>query len=497
MRAIDFSDWVDVVASPAQRLPSDITAAVAYVAEALGHVVYRRWTLAAIKASYPSFGEATNARPAVMALLRNHREVVEYWHVGRVLVVTPTDAPKPEAVLEELLARQPKRFKRTEGAQLAVTVNTGAKARAVELAPTVLPARVEDWLARSGRFVNADHETNTLGATNDAHAVALFLHEKASRSKHTHRAYVAELRRLAIWCQANQLGPFSALTRHDLLAYRHALSTGTGAPVGGSPNKPSDAVKTRAIAVVTSLFGYWAKTGYLSANPAASLDAGQGSRARFEPRRVLRRELLEECDAWVRNPLTERGDDLTRARQQAIWTLYRYAGVRLVELVWSDEEKLPKLEIVDDGRWKLTVLGKRRKIRAIPLPKRCIMVLQRYRRLRGLPPDPPAHEHAALIHGLKDGSLRTSGLYDEVKAIFQAAAELRAKTDAEGAKRLREASPHWLRHGYARELVVEHNVPLPVAQALLGHASIQTTAGYTKTDFIEQGQFVDQTFPEP
>jgi integrase len=62
--------------------------------------------------------------------------------------------------------------------------------------------------------------------------------------------------------------------------------------------------------------------------------------------------------------------------------------------------------------------------------------------------------------------------------IFIAAADRIEKTDHAGAARLRSASPHWLRHGYARQLVVDHQVPLPAAQALLGHASVQTTAGY-------------------
>ncbi|WP_283204780.1 tyrosine-type recombinase/integrase [Burkholderia sp. 4M9327F10] len=63
------------------------------------------------------------------------------------------------------------------------------------------------------------------------------------------------------------------------------------------------------------------------------------------------------------------------------------------------------------------------------------------------------------------------------QAIFVAAAGRLGKTDTAGAARLRQASPHWLRHGYARALV-DHAVPLPAAQALLGHASVQPTAAY-------------------
>ncbi|MEX3939665.1 tyrosine-type recombinase/integrase [Paraburkholderia sp. BR10937] len=62
---------------------------------------------------------------------------------------------------------------------------------------------------------------------------------------------------------------------------------------------------------------------------------------------------------------------------------------------------------------------------------------------------------------------------------------------------LEGASTHWLRHGYARTLVVDHLVPLPVAQALLGHASVQTTATYARTDSTQLRAFVKGSFPVP
>jgi len=64
---------------------------------------------------------------------------------------------------------------------------------------------------------------------------------------------------------------------------------------------------------------------------------------------------------------------------------------------------------------------------------------------------------------------------------------------------LRSASPHWLRHAYARTLVIDQGLPLPAGQALLGYTSVQTTAEYAKTDlstlraFLEKGFVRDQT----
>ena len=125
-----------------------------------------------------------------------------------------------------------------------------------------------------------------------------------------------------------------------------------------------------------------------------------------------------------------------------------------------------------------------------------MVVLQAYRRARGLPPEPPAHETLPVIHGNKGEALQQAGLYREVKAIFAAVADALEAREPAQALLLRAASPHWLRHAYARTLVVDHQVPLPAAQALLGHASVEPTAAYARTDLTQLRAFVDATFAD-
>jgi site-specific recombinase XerD len=134
------------------------------------------------------------------------------------------------------------------------------------------------------------------------------------------------------------------------------------------------------------------------------------------------------------------------------------------------------------------------KLRTIPLPIICIGVLRKYRMARGLSLEPKGHEQIPLIHGFKGGSLQQAGLYNEVKVIFDAVAKCIEQSDPENATLLRASSPHWLRHAYAKTLVVDHKVPLPVAQSLLGHASVQTTAAYAKTDLSQLREFVESSF---
>ncbi|WP_420890734.1 tyrosine-type recombinase/integrase [Cupriavidus metallidurans] len=401
----------------------------------------------------------------------------------------------PDAILARLLHTHRRRFRSAGASANAVAVPATAQTTGLVANPWLAAHSHADheWLARTGRFAQPQTAANTLGAVDDAQALALFLRDRTGRSSHTLRAYGAELRRLMRWCGTHGFGPLSDLTRQQLLAYRHTLEHGSPGTADTSPPL-SEATRTRALAVVASLYGYWYSTGYLHANPAAGLSAGSRARSGFVPTRLIPSALLDACDAWL--DANSAGDLLPALRQRAIWALYRYAGVRLAELAWSAETALPRLEAEAPGRWTLYVCGKGRKVRAIPLPAQCMVVLRAYRRARGLPPEPSAHETLPVIHGSKGEALQQTGLYREIKAIFAVVADgLQAREPAQ-AMLLRAASPHWLRHAYARTLVVDHQVPLPAAQALLGHASVQTTAAYAKTDLTQLRAFVDATFAD-
>ncbi|MGY4730848.1 hypothetical protein [Burkholderia pyrrocinia] len=50
-------------------MPAKVDAAIAYLADALGHVVYMCWTLAVVKQRYPSLAEAKAAKPGLPSIL--------------------------------------------------------------------------------------------------------------------------------------------------------------------------------------------------------------------------------------------------------------------------------------------------------------------------------------------------------------------------------------------------------------------------------------------
>jgi integrase/recombinase XerC len=295
------ADWIDGGMMPPRRLPADTDAALAYLADTLGHVVYARWTLATIRSRYASLADAKVAHPAVMQQLLHHAVVIAYWDRGRVRTTPIDDAPTPEVVLQRvLLHTHRRRFRLSPEAGLPAATGEPIQEtlRATEALATV-PHPLIAWLARAGRFANVASATNTLGVGDDAQAAALFLRDRACRSPHTLRAYRTELRRLVAWCEAQQLGPLSDLTRDNLLAYRQALRKPAHDAVDDRSAPVAEAAQARALAVIASLFRYWAETGYLSANPAAGLVRGGRSRSSFAPQRMLPTALLAACDAWV------------------------------------------------------------------------------------------------------------------------------------------------------------------------------------------------------
>jgi integrase/recombinase XerC len=482
--------WVDHGMTPPRRLPLQAEGIAAYLAEALGHPVYERWTWKRLIDVHDALPNARRAKPTVCRLLIDAPAVVEAWQRGRLNVAAEDQAPSVAQVVIALLKTHSRRFK----------ASTRPTDEVVAAAPAVdsLPVSLIGWMQRTGRFHNPHPDTNTLGAGDDHVALAAFLRERATPSRHTWRAYTAELQRLAHWCAACGRGPLSDLTRRDLLAYaaslqRAPLQSADESAAAESGVALSERSQARALAVVASLFRYWHDTGYLLGNPAVALSGGAHSRAGFAPKRFVPAALLQACDAWVARSVATDAD-LVRRRRAAVWTLYRYSGARLSELAWNAAVHLPRLEVDERGDWLLTVLGKGEKERAIPLPRACDGVLRAYRLARGLPALPNALEQVPPIHGEKGGHLGARGLYDEVKAVLLAVATELDRADAAGAALLRLVSPHWLRHAYARILVVDKRVPLPAAQALLGHASVQTTAAYAKTDLSHLREFVEEGF---
>jgi integrase/recombinase XerC len=139
---------------------------------------------------------------------------------------------------------------------------------------------------------------------------------------------------------------------------------------------------------------------------------------------------------------------------QALVTFLLHTGLRASEvcgLSFGD---------IDAGRYEgaLRVRGKGSKERMVPLNAAARAALKDLGWTKGATPERP------LLASQRGERLTPSGLLRRIRTVGQAAG-LRV-------------TPHTLRHTYLKSLI-DAGAPLQVAAALAGHASLQTTAGYT------------------
>ena len=133
---------------------------------------------------------------------------------------------------------------------------------------------------------------------------------------------------------------------------------------------------------------------------------------------------------------------------------------------WEDENQ----------NWWLKVYGKGRKLRDITVPEDFLPFLRRYRLSRGLPPYPSPDDNSALVEKIRGrGGMTARHLSRLVQEIFEFSYVKMKKDQGEmKARRLQQASTHWLRHTGA-SMEIERGRALKDLSEDLGHASMATT----------------------
>ncbi len=133
---------------------------------------------------------------------------------------------------------------------------------------------------------------------------------------------------------------------------------------------------------------------------------------------------------------------------------------------WQDE----------DENWWLKVFGKGRKLRDITVPIDFIPFLERYRLARGLTPLPITNDNNVLVEKIRgQGGMTTRHLRRLVQEVFDRAYNKMRHIEGDTkARKLQEATTHWLRHTGA-SMEIERGRALKDLSEDLGHASMATT----------------------
>ena len=280
-----------------------------------------------------------------------------------------------------------------------------------------------------------------------------FLSELGHLSPHTRKSYSRDLALLLDYCRSLNIDRWQNLDARQLrgfMAWRHRKGI-TGKSL------------QRNLSGIRRFFAYLIEQGKAKSNPA------QGILAPKTPRKLPRaldvdqtRRLLEISDS----------NDLA-LRDIAMLELTYSSGLRLSELINLNMQDLD----LKDGL--VTVLGKGKKTRTIPVGKFAINALNKW------------------------FAVRSSMVAADETAVFisQRGTRLGARTFQTRLKQLAKRQgiagnvhPHMLRHSFASHML-ESSGDLRAVQELLGHADISTTQIYTHLDFQHLARVYDQAHP--
>ncbi len=344
-----------------------------------------------------------------------------------------------------------------------------------------------------GRF-RAPVNSCALNARNDYEAVSAWLERHESQA--TQRAYRKEAERLLLWAIVERGKPMSSLAAEDATAYRAFLRRPTPHLRWVGPARPRSSPDWRpftgglaarstayALTVLNSLFRWLAEQRYVTTNPFAGLKVQGGAQdGPLDPGRSFTEgewslvrviaDGLEWSYGW---------DKAAAIRLRFLLDFSYSTGLRNSELVRAT---LRQIVEGDDGSHWLTVVGKGSKRGRVALPPMAMSSLGRYLVARGFPTTPSRWRPDTPIVGRvaadEQSAISTTRLWAICRRFFRLAATLLDETNPGLTSKLREASPHWMRHTHASH-ALHRGAELTTVRDNLRHASMRV--GRDSCDF--------------
>lgn len=332
-------------------------------------------------------------------------------------------------------------------------------------------------------------------ANSDREAVIEWLRVVGKKSISTHRRYAGEARRFVAWLTINTEVCISGVTVADLAEYHSFLTNPQ--PESLWCNNPdagglglmrgplSERSANHAMVVIRSLYKFLADTRYIIGNPFAAY-----GKIKFIVKDISGREYeaptgavneREVPDEWIDamwGAIEQQGDDTAKAaRERWVLALFSRTGVRRLEAVTL---RMSDIYLWRDD-WYLSIVGKGRKLRKVPLSRSLLTELSRYRKSLGLSPLPASTESdIPLISKLTQRSqITTTHLERIISDITEKAANyLIGCGDTDNARSIRTFTPHLFRRYFATKLFRD-GADIVSVQSLLGHESVDTTRIYT------------------
>ncbi|MBK5125682.1 tyrosine-type recombinase/integrase [Burkholderia sp. R-69980] len=360
-------------------------------------------------------------------------------------------------------------------------------------------------------------------APHDLAAIHAYLHRYRDRPA-TLRAYTRELERLILWAVVVRGVAVSSMAVEDCEAYKDFLATPSPAFTGPkrsraggrwrpfAPGGLAPDSQAYAVRVLRAAFTWLTEVRYLAGNPWSAV---------HDPVTVTREVAVQvgralPADLWtgLRAALDARcarrtdgagtdGDE-AEARQwrtaRAAILLMGDSGLRRDEAAHARRENLRLSPRPSGGApvWALTVTGKRRKQRTVPVSAATVRALREHWADRGRDFDAPLDSAPLIVplvipatgtalkkHGGVVEAPYTADAFGHLvrQAIQRVTVEFGARPDVPKAHlvQLANTSAHAFRHTFGTRAVARE-MPVDVVQAILGHASLQTTSIYVRAE---------------
>ena len=173
---------------------------------------------------------------------------------------------------------------------------------------------------------------------------------------------------------------------------------------------------------------------------------------------------------------------------RAMFELLYSSGLRISELVGLDV-RYRKAEAYISSGWidldnhEVTVTGKGKKMRAVPVGRAATEALKNWLAIR-----------ENIVSTQSDADQQALFLTERATRMSVRVAQLRLKAHGQALGMASNIHPHVLRHSFASH-VLQSSGDLRAVQEMLGHASITATQVYTSLDFQRLAQVYDAAHP--
>jgi integrase/recombinase XerC len=287
----------------------------------------------------------------------------------------------------------------------------------------------------------------------EADKVAEFLETLQHLSPHTRAAYARDLGCLLEFCRQQSIARWRDLDGRMVRAYvtrRHRQGIG-----GRSIQRNLSAIR--------------AFYRYLNSNGLAAADPASGVATPKTPRKLPQALDTDQAARLMEIP----AHDVMAVRDRAMLELFYSSGLRLAELTGLN------LDSIDYGDALVTVLGKGRKTRRVPVGRHAMHALRAWLQAR------------SEFAGSDQPALFVSR---QGRRISARAVQMRLRHWAVRQGLATSVHPHMLRHSFASH-ILESSGDLRAVQELLGHADISTTQVYTHLDFQHLARVYDAAHP--